>query len=321
MSSTTVLPVNVVHEAIDERQFVRAKIPARITLNGHGLKGVECEILDISLGGIGLSFEQPLKIGSLFHGSIKLKLNTVDLNIDTKLKIVSQRGHEVGAEFVELDRQKRDILRYIISAYMSGDIADINGLFNVMQRENYIKERKTKQASSRTPTERLKAALGSMLFLGAGLAALSLIAYKSYLLFFPYDNSEMYPFADQPAGDTLWELGLDFTVSPTKGDFRGASEHRRLQGKERFRIFGVLLDGDKAAEAGDTLWADGKQVGVITCAMYSRLSGKSMAIARMDVPYAEQGVPLQVKGSLAVNAIAHTLPFDDPEKKKRTAKG
>ena len=184
MSSTTVLPVNVVHEAIDERQFVRAKIPARISLQGHGLNGVECEILDISLGGIGLSFEQPLKLGSLFQGSIKLKLNQVDLNIDTKLKIVSQRGHEVGAEFVELDRQKRDILRYIISAYMSGDIADINGLFNVMQRENYIKERKTKQANSRTPTERLKAALGSMLFLGAGLAALSLIVYKSYLLFF-----------------------------------------------------------------------------------------------------------------------------------------
>lgn len=151
--------------------------------------------------------------------------------------------------------------------------------------------------------------------------ALDWLRVESYLLFFPYDNSEMYPFADQPAGDTLWELGLDFTVSPTKGDFRGASEHRRLQGKERFRIFGVLLEGDKAAEAGDTLWADGKQVGVITCAMYSRLSGKSMAIARIDVPYAEQGVPLQVKGSLAVNAIAHTLPFDDPEKKKRTAKG
>ena len=184
MSSTTVLPVNVVHEAIDERQFVRAKIPARISLQGHGLNGVECEILDISLGGIGLYYEQPLKLGSLFHGSIKLKLNQVDLNIDTTLKIVSQRGHEVGAEFVELDRQKRDILRYIISAYMSGDIADINGLFNVMQRENYIKERKTKQANARTPMERLQAALGSMLFLGAGLAALSLIVYNSYLLFF-----------------------------------------------------------------------------------------------------------------------------------------
>ncbi|PKM05828.1 MAG: hypothetical protein CVV17_02840, partial [Gammaproteobacteria bacterium HGW-Gammaproteobacteria-7] len=35
----------------------------------------------------------------------------------------------------------------------------------------------------------------------------------------------------------------------------------------------------------------------------------------------EQGVPLEVRGSLSAKAIAHSLPFDDPEKKKRTAKG
>ncbi|MFV0455819.1 MAG: PilZ domain-containing protein [Pseudomonas sp.] len=184
MSSTTTPAVNVVHEAIDERQFVRAKIPACLTLEGNDIKELECKIKDISLGGIGLLLDQPLKIGSLFNGSLKLSLHSVDLSIDTKLKIVSQRGRDVGAEFVELDRQKRDILRYIISAYMSGDIADINGLFNVMQRENYIKERKTKQAIARTHGERLKAALGSLLFFCAGVAALTLIVYKSYLLFF-----------------------------------------------------------------------------------------------------------------------------------------
>jgi len=151
--------------------------------------------------------------------------------------------------------------------------------------------------------------------------ALDWLRVESYLLFYPYDNSDMYPMAGQPIGDSLWELGLDFTVSPGKKDFRGAAEHYRLKGKERFKIFGVLLDGEQAAEAGDTLWADGKQVGIITCGMYSRLTGKSMAIARMDVPYAEQGAPLQVKGSLEVAAIAHTLPFDDPDKKKRIAKG
>lgn len=182
--SSTVLPGNIVHEAIDERQFVRAKIPARVTLEGNGIKGLECEILDLSLGGIGLSLAQPMTIGSLFNASIKLKLNKIDLNIETKLKIVSQRNHEVGAEFVDLDRQKSDILRYIISSYMSGDIADINGLFNVMQRENYIKERKHKTAESRTFGERLRALFGSLLFLAVGLAALALIVYKSYLLFF-----------------------------------------------------------------------------------------------------------------------------------------
>ncbi|MDR2678501.1 MAG: aminomethyltransferase family protein [Zoogloeaceae bacterium] len=152
--------------------------------------------------------------------------------------------------------------------------------------------------------------------------ALDWLRVESYLLFYPYDNSELYPFPDdQPAGDTLWELGLDFTVSPTKGEFRGGREHARLKGKERFRIYGILLEGDKAAASGDTLWAGEMPVGVITCAMYSRLTGKSLAIARLNVPQAVPGTPLEVRGSLHVRASAQPLPFDDPEKKKRTAKG
>ncbi|MDO6806883.1 glycine cleavage T C-terminal barrel domain-containing protein, partial [Wenyingzhuangia sp. 1_MG-2023] len=60
-----------------------------------------------------------------------------------------------------------------------------------------------------------------------------------------------------------------------------------MKGKERFSIFGVLLEGKEAAAEGDELWADGKKVGVITCAMYSRLTDRSMAIARLEVPYAK----------------------------------
>ncbi|MGB0204315.1 MAG: aminomethyltransferase family protein [Neptuniibacter sp.] len=161
----------------------------------------------------------------------------------------------------------------------------------------------------------------SMGIIPAAFSALDMLRVESYLLFYPFDNSEIHPFDDQPAGDTLWELGLDFTVSPEKTEFRGCYEHFRLKGKERFKIFGVLLEGHKEAEIGDTLWADGKQVGVITQPAYSRLTEKSMAIARVDVDFAEQGKAVEVKGSLNVNAITHTLPFDDPDKKKRIAKG
>ncbi|RQR35169.1 MULTISPECIES: aminomethyltransferase family protein [unclassified Burkholderia] len=151
--------------------------------------------------------------------------------------------------------------------------------------------------------------------------ALDWLRVESYLLFYPYDNSEMYPFADERAGDTLWELGLDFTVSPGKTEFCGAAEHFRLAGKERFRIFGVELEAAKAAQAGDTLWHDGKAAGVITCAMYSRLTGRSLALARLDVRHARAGVPLVVKGSVETRATTALLPFDDPDKKKRTAVG
>jgi aminomethyltransferase len=150
--------------------------------------------------------------------------------------------------------------------------------------------------------------------------ALDWLRTESFLLFYPYDNSEMYPFADEAPGDTLWELGLDFTVSPGKTGFRGAEEHYRLKGRERFKIFGVLLEGSAAAEAGDPLFAQDRRVGVITCPMVSSLTGKSMAIARVDVDYAVHGRAVTVDGrSGSIPAITHALPFDDPQKLKRTA--
>jgi aminomethyltransferase len=55
--------------------------------------------------------------------------------------------------------------------------------------------------------------------------------------------------------------------------------------------------------------------------MFSRLTGRSLAIARMNVAQARDGVPLEVRGSFDARATAAALPFDDPEKKKRTATG
>ncbi len=151
---------------------------------------------------------------------------------------------------------------------------------------------------------------------------LDMLRVESYLLFFPYDNSQMYPFENEPPGDTLWELGLQFTVTPGKTGFRGAEEHARLAGRERFKIYGVLVDGDVPTDAGDELWSDDRKIGVVTCGMYSPLTKRSMAIARLDVDVARHGTPLEVRGAGVVSpATAHTLPFDDPKKTKRTAIG
>jgi aminomethyltransferase len=152
--------------------------------------------------------------------------------------------------------------------------------------------------------------------------ALDMLRVESYLLFYPFDNSEIYPFADQPSGDTLWELGLDFTVSPGKAGFRGAAAHYLAQGKERFKIYGVELDADRPAEGGDELFADGRKVGIVTCGMTSTLTGRSLALARLDVDKARPGTPLEFRGkAFTAAATAQPMPFDDPDKKKRTAAG
>ena len=149
---------------------------------------------------------------------------------------------------------------------------------------------------------------------------LDLLRAESYLLFYPYDNSEMYPFENEGPGDTLWELGLDFTVSEGKTGFRGAEEHYRLKGRERFKIYGLKLEGEEAAEEGAPLMQDGKQVGVATIGMYSSLNKHNVAIARMPVDCAKPGTALQVKNSSGlINCTAAPMPFYDVDKARRTA--
>ncbi|MBJ2153620.1 aminomethyltransferase family protein [Paracoccus sp. IB05] len=152
---------------------------------------------------------------------------------------------------------------------------------------------------------------------------LDMLRVESYLLFYPFDTSENNPFDNEPGGDTLWELGLDFTVSPGKIGFRGAEEHYRLKGKERFKIWGLKLEGNNVPGNGAPVMKDGKKVGVVTQAMHSPLNNWTIAIARLPVEYANNDTKLVVNcathGEIA--ATSHSMPFYDVEKKRRTVKG
>jgi aminomethyltransferase len=163
----------------------------------------------------------------------------------------------------------------------------------------------------------------SMGIIPCRFTTLDLLRTESYLLFFPFDNSEMYPFEDEGPGDTLWELGLDFTVSPGKVGFRGAEEHYRLKGKERFKIWGLKMEGTNVPGNGAPIYRDGKKVGVVTQAMYSPLNKHNIAIARIPADCANNGTKLVVNcathGEIA--AVTHSMPFYDVEKKRRSAQG
>ena len=162
----------------------------------------------------------------------------------------------------------------------------------------------------------------SMGIIPTRFTTLDLLRAESYLLFYPFDNSETYPFENEGPGDTLWELGLDFTVSEGKTGFRGAEEHYRLQGKERFKIYGLVAEGEEPAEEGAPLLRNGKQVGVATIGMYSSINKHNVAIARMPVDCATPGTELQVQNSTGlINCKAAPMPFYDVNKERRMVKG
>ncbi len=155
-------------------------------------------------------------------------------------------------------------------------------------------------------------------------STLDMLRIESYLLFYPGDNSETFPFDDEPCGDTLWELGLDFTVSPGKEGFIGAENHYAAQGKERFKIYGVKLsDSMEQMEMHARVLQDGKDIGVITYGLSSELNGYSVAIARIAPSAAKPGTKLTVKqpNGTELAATAEEMPFYDVDKSIRTAKG
>jgi len=155
-------------------------------------------------------------------------------------------------------------------------------------------------------------------------STLDMLRIESYLLFYPGDNSETFPFDDEPCGDTLWELGLDFTVSPGKIGFIGAENHYAAQGKERFKIYGVKLSDSMAQmEMHARVLRDGQDIGVITYGLSSELNGYSVAIARIAPDAATPGTKLIVRqpDGTELAATAEDMPFYDVDKSIRTAKG
>ena len=171
--------------------------------------------------------------------------------------------------------------------------------------------------------DRILAEGASMGIIPCRFTTLDLLRTESYLLFFPFDNSEMYPFDTEGPGDTLWELGLDFTVSPGKVGFRGAEEHYRLKGKERFKIWGLKLEGTNAPGNGAPVYRDGKKVGLVTQAMYSPLNKHNVAIARLPVDCANDTTKLEVRCAThgPIKAVTHSLPFYDVKKERRSVLG
>ncbi|MFT4742571.1 MAG: aminomethyltransferase, partial [Yoonia sp.] len=155
-------------------------------------------------------------------------------------------------------------------------------------------------------------------------STLDMLRIESYLLFYPGDNSETFPFENETCGDTLFELGLEFTVSPGKIGFVGSENHFASEGKERFKIFGVQLSGSMAQmDMGARVMQDGTDVGVITYGLSSELNNYSVAIARLSPAAATAGTKLTVAqlDGTELAATAEDMPFYDKDKSVRTAKG
>ena len=141
--------------------------------------------------------------------------------------------------------------------------------------------------------------------------ALDKVRIEAALLFFGYDMT---------AEHTPWEVGLGFTVSKSKGDFRGKDAVYASRGTPRFNGAGISIDHTDAVAGGEILKLNGEQVGVINSPAYSHRLGKSLALVHLHPSACDPGTELEVVGEdLNTTAVVERIPFFDPDKSKTHA--
>lgn len=144
--------------------------------------------------------------------------------------------------------------------------------------------------------------------MACSFTALDKVRVEAALLFFGYDMT---------GSETPWEVGLGFTVSRSKSDFRGRKAAFELEGKERFQLAGLEIDHDEALAGGEQLFLDGDEVGVLNSPAYSHRMEKSLALVNLRPDAAAPGTRLEVRSEdFAGTAMVAQLPFYDPEKSR-----
>lgn len=184
----TAVNVNVVHESEAQRQHARVKIPAVLRYLTKNRERIEASTLDISAGGFSFSAgKQPVQVGDFHKGRLQFKLDSLDLGIDIEFQVrsVDAANARVGCQFHNIKPREQATLRYLISAFLGGELVSAGDLLSTLQRENFTKARKNGAAGSGMGAlGRLKAVTFSLAIFLVGLAAFGFIFKSVYGMYF-----------------------------------------------------------------------------------------------------------------------------------------
>lgn len=143
-------------------------------------------------------------------------------------------------------------------------------------------------------------------------AALDKVRIEAALLFFGYDMT---------AEHSPWEVGLGFTVSRSKGRFRGQQAVMALENQVRFLPAGIVVDHEEALTGGEILRAKGEEVGIVNSPCWSRRMRRSLALVHLRPAATAPGTRLEVSGDgFSGTATVAEIPFYDRFKARTHAR-
>ena len=179
---------NIVHESEAQRQFARLKMPAKVRFLGPNRETLESELLDLSAGGFSFrDTTHPLGVGGHHKGKLVFQVDGLGMAIDVEFQVrsVQDKGARVGCEFHNLRPREVAALRYLITAYTSGEMVTVGDMLNTLQRDNFAKARKGRDGGAGMGFfGRLRALSFSLMIFLVGVGAFTYILNQLYQLYF-----------------------------------------------------------------------------------------------------------------------------------------
>jgi hypothetical protein len=133
------MQLQVVHEAEVHRQHVRLKIPISVEIDG-----TRYTVDDWSMGGFGIEAEitsrQP---GERFPARLVFPFEDfeVSLRLDCQMVYILEDASRFGCRFLGLSQGQLALFRYLVDAYLSGEIVSGGDILSIAGRENTAEAR------------------------------------------------------------------------------------------------------------------------------------------------------------------------------------
>lgn len=176
MTASRQMQPQIVHETEVHRQHVRLKIPIQVEVDG-----VRYQVDDWSMGGFGIESDitsrQP---GERFPAKLTFPFEDFEivLRLDCQMVYVLSDTNRFGCRFVSLSRDQIGLFRYLVDAYLSGEVVSAGDILGLRGRDGGAQARLDQLTANpfeeeETTGRRLRRIAGYALvgLLGAGLLA------------------------------------------------------------------------------------------------------------------------------------------------------
>lgn len=184
--NTAAIAPQFVHESEAQRQFARVRMPAKLFVRIDGTM-MRFQVADVSAGGVSIHLgSEQLRQGQVYNGRLVFKVDGFDFSVDVDFvpRNLGGDSDRCGCEFQNLGANEISALRYLITAFLSGEIITAGDVLNTLSRENFTKSRKGKSSQPLGFFASMRAMVMSLVVMAVGVIAVAFIGYQLWQVWF-----------------------------------------------------------------------------------------------------------------------------------------